>query len=100
MIVTVITMYRNDGEMFTQVVEGTLTEAQRREWRDAHDCDLPEDEDNDDGDYDDINNLFFREVPVLPNTGTYDLRNVDGDGEPAEAIEAFGRTPYKTVDAG
>ncbi len=76
-IATVITMYRgHDAEMFTQVVGGKLTEEQRRAWRDAHGCDQ---EDADEDDYDNINNMFFREITALvPNDKLADLLNVDG----------------------
>lgn len=73
MKVTVITMYRGyDAEMFTQVVEGTLTEEQRGEWRKVHGCD-----EHFRGDEDETNNMFFRELEVAPNEGTTELVNVD-----------------------
>lgn len=72
--VTVITMYRgHDAEMFTQVVEGELTAAQRDAWRKAHSCD-----DHFEGDEDDYNNMFFRILMLRPEIlGTCDLMNVD-----------------------
>ena len=78
MKVTVITMYRaRDAEMFTQVVEGELTDEQKEEWRKAHKCDEHDPDPEDDGDT--PNNMFFRVLEVLPNEGTASLLNVDGD---------------------
>ena len=58
MKVTVITMYRaRDAEMFTQVVEGELTDEQKEEWRKAHKCDEHDPDPEDDGDT--PNNMFF-----------------------------------------
>ncbi len=93
MIVTVITMYRaHDAEMFTQVVEGSLTDAQRQEWRDAHDCDG---EAAEDAFSDELpNNLFFRELVVMPNTGVAMIKNVDGEEYP-EAPVLLPITAYK-----
>jgi hypothetical protein len=74
--VTVITMCRGyDAEMFCQVVDGPLTDEQKDKWREAHSCDAfyPED-----ADPDDMNNMFFREVEILPVEKTADLLNVDG----------------------
>jgi hypothetical protein len=78
-IVTVITMYRGvDAEFFVQVVNGSLSAAQRDEWRKAHLCDdhYPEDED-------DQNSMFFRELLVKDKGKLHDLDNVDGEGESA-----------------
>jgi hypothetical protein len=75
--VTVITMYRgHDAEVLVQVVEGRLTDEQKRAWRDAHGCDLPGEEDSDD----DVNNMFFREFDApVPNDQAADLFNADGE---------------------
>jgi len=81
--VTVITMYRGDTEMFTQVVEGLLVESQRAAWRKAHLCDeyFPRDSDEDD-----CNNMFFCVLKVRPNGGIDDLLNVDG-GDSYSTVE-------------
>ena len=63
--VTVITMYRGhaggpvDAEMFTMVVEGELTAAQRDAWRKDHFCD-----EYFEGDEDDCSNMFFRFIKL------------------------------------
>ena len=73
MLITVITMYRgHDAEMFTQAVVGRIDENERSKWRKAHGCDehFPNDED--------MNNMFFRELEILPNGKTpTNLLNVD-----------------------
>ena len=81
MRVTVITMYRSsDAELFTQGVEGELTDEQKEEWRKAHRCDEHDLEPDDDC----PNNLFFRVLDVLPGdwktaSAPPCLLNVDGD---------------------
>lgn len=77
-MVTVITMYRgDDAEMFTQVVDGSLTSEERQKWRDAHNCDQPGDDE-----MEDRSNMFFREFDKPLSAGkTSDLHDVDGEGK-------------------
>ena len=77
MKVTIITMYRaRDAEMFTQVVEGELTDEQKDKWRNTHECD---EHDPDPVDGDCPNNMFFRVLEVLPNSKVANhMLNVDG----------------------
>ena len=88
MKVTVITMHQGHNDdihnaLFTQVVEGVLTEEQKDEWRRNHECGkyYPEDEGED---YQ--NNMFFRTLGVLPNPGDLilagNLFNADDDCPP------------------
>ena len=72
MKITVITMHQGHNDdiynaLFTQVVDGELTEEQKDEWRKKHECGkyYPEDEGED---YQ--NNMFFRILEVLPNPGS------------------------------
>lgn len=84
-LVTVITMWRgHDAETFVRAVDGKVSHSQRCEWRKAHNCDQYYD-----GPEDDLNNMCFREMEVLPNEDVYepwnnDLLNIDG-GDWAEA---------------
>ena len=72
-VFTVITMYRaHDAEMFTHVVKGELTAAERAEWRKRFDCDNEEDEPN---------NMFFRTLKPLQTGEMADLFCVDGEEE-------------------
>lgn len=74
MIVTIITMCRLDAETYTQVVEGRLSPEQRSAWRKANDCDQ-------DPQFEDQNNMFFRELEVQSNVALVELVNIDGDKE-------------------
>lgn len=80
-MITVITVIRGyDAEILTAVVEGRLTDDQKQQWRDAYDCDLEDDEDNDD-----TSNMFFREYDrPSPNDQITDLFNADGDTYPVK----------------
>ena len=91
MKVTVITMYRSDAEIFTQVVAGELTPEQRTQWRRCFACDEfdnlqtvivgEEDEEEDD----EMNSMFFRTLDILPNdviaSRDVILLNVDGEND-------------------
>ena len=64
--VTIITMYQGkDAETFVHAVEGELTAEQQTAWRNEYFCD--EFFDEEESDPDDMNNMFFRTVKVLPN---------------------------------
>ena len=82
---TVVTMYRaDDAEFFCQLVQGQLTDEQRRQWRDAHGADKLTQEEADEQDAEQ-DNMFFRAFkwPLL-NDEIEDLLNVDGEKEPVE----------------
>jgi hypothetical protein len=77
-VFTVITMYRaSDAEMFTHVVKGELTDAERAEWRKRFDCDGF----NSDNEEEEPNNMFFRTLKPLQSGEMADLFCVDGEEE-------------------
>jgi hypothetical protein len=74
-VFTVITMYRSDdAEMFTHVVKGVLTNAERAEWRKRFDCDGYSNNEE-------PNNMFFRTLKPLQSGEMADLFCVDGEEE-------------------
>lgn len=82
-MITVVTLYRaRSAESYVQVVDGHLTPDQRDQWRRRFNTD----EFSEDPDGDEVDNLFFCELPsILPNNVSHkwpsnmSMPNVDGD---------------------